>query len=474
MSQRFQIEDLVVQDQSGVVFRALDTETGREVALRRFFPFGGKGGGLDADEQIAYNIAVKRLAGVSHPALRSVICGGCDVIDGMPFIATEWVEGKRLYALTERAPLALDQVIHLLHQVLEVCQLLSQALEDEAIWVETDLQAIVVGAEGSGRGITFWILPLRLLGRSNSEHGFTSIITLTEEVMVWHGKGTSNQVAVGLERWLKWLRDAAPTTSLQQVREMLVAYVDVKPPAPTKHLVHHAARPVFVSKNKKKSGKWLLMAAAALTLTTLGLGGWFLIKQREVSLAKVETEAVAAWIPMRQGAEIPLAGLRDQDDLALKAAPVGLVQARPKREISPAEASQRGAELLQAQQNSEREMEARRIEIAKRDGVFEIADHAFLLERKNTEVSLRGEVREVQFSDKGNGATLYLDFSHADLRNGVRGFVMRKDLNESMTLVALQKLVGRNILLRGKVSTPTSRNRPEIEVKDLAAIQEVK
>ena len=95
MTRRFQIEDLTAQDETGVVFRALDTETGATVAVRRFFPFGANGGGLSADEQSAYDIAVGRLAGLNHPAMRAVICGGCDPVDGMPFIATEWVRAIR-------------------------------------------------------------------------------------------------------------------------------------------------------------------------------------------------------------------------------------------------------------------------------------------------------------------------------------------------------------------------------------------
>ena len=121
MIKRFQIEDLLVQDLSGVVFRAWDTETGQTVAVRRFFPFGANGGGLEDEEQAAYQVAVGRLAAISHPALRTVICGGCDPIDGMPFIATEWIEGARLRSFIERGPLTPAEATHLLGQALEVC-----------------------------------------------------------------------------------------------------------------------------------------------------------------------------------------------------------------------------------------------------------------------------------------------------------------------------------------------------------------
>ncbi|MEO8616963.1 MAG: hypothetical protein ABI600_17620, partial [Luteolibacter sp.] len=138
MSQRFQIEDLVAQDSLGVVFRALDTETHAVVAVRRFFPFGADGGGLNKEEEIAYGIAVSRLAGLSHPSMRAVVFGGCDPIDGMPFIATEWIEGKSLQFFLERQSLTPSRAIRIIKSALEICELLSQLLAEEGVWVETD------------------------------------------------------------------------------------------------------------------------------------------------------------------------------------------------------------------------------------------------------------------------------------------------------------------------------------------------
>ena len=77
MQNRFHIEELVDQDESGVVFRAVDSETGTIVAVRRFFPFGAGGGGLNEDEQAAYQIAISRLASLrqTYPNLEGVIIG---------------------------------------------------------------------------------------------------------------------------------------------------------------------------------------------------------------------------------------------------------------------------------------------------------------------------------------------------------------------------------------------------------------
>jgi hypothetical protein len=288
VSQRFQIEDLVVQDTSGVVFRALDTETNQQVALRRFFPFGAKGGGLDADEQIAYNIAVARLSAVSHPSLRAVISGGCDPIDGMPFIATEWIEGTRLQSYIDRGPLTPDEATNLLTQALEVCQLLSEVLAEEAVWVETGLQAIVVGAEGTGRGITFWIAPLKWLGKNDSQRGLVSIITLTEAIMGWNGKTVPDQAGRGLGGWLKWLRGAARTTSLHEAREMLAASIGVEPPVPTKDLVREATRP---PRGKKKSFGIPFAVFGCAVLAATALGGWGLIQRNSMATVDKEPEA---------------------------------------------------------------------------------------------------------------------------------------------------------------------------------------
>lgn len=277
MIRRFQIEDLIVQDGSGVVFRALDTETGKMVALRRFFPFGTHGGGLKEEEQTAYNIALGRMSGLNHPALRSVVCGGCDPVDGVPFIATEWIEGSTLDPIIQQRPLPADVAVLLLTQVLEVSEMLSQVLADEAVWVETELSTIVLGDEQSGRGFTFWISPLKWLGGSENPRGLESIIALTEKIMGWKGQTVNDEAGHGLGVWLRWLRKAAPTATLREARENLAAAIGTEPPPAAKNLVSAATRPPA-----SKSSKVFVLAGLGLVLILTGFGGWQLTRNRTI------------------------------------------------------------------------------------------------------------------------------------------------------------------------------------------------
>ncbi len=463
MSQRFQIEDLVIQDASGVVFRALDTETNQTVAVRRFFPFGANGGGLQEDEQIAYHIAVERLAAITHPALRAVIAGGCDPVDGMPYIATEWIEGLRLEALAKRAPLDPVDAAKLLSQALEVCELLSEVLAEEAVWVETSLQSIVVAAEGTGRGFTFWIAPLKWLGKNDGQRGLESIITLTEEIMGWRGKIIADQEGRGLGGWLKWLRGTARTTTLHQAREMLAAAIGEEAPIPVKRLVRQAiARPV-VTARKKKPSRWPILIAVAAASAALAGGGFLLVKR---------SQTARAGMPEIFTAEVS-SPTTEAEAIAIPPSPAAPAPAR-SRERSVAQVNREAAELLASSRKLDREKDARRLEIQNRGNLFEVADGELLLEKKNSEVELEGRLAQVRFSNNGKGATLYLEFSTTPAKDEPRGYIMRKDLTAETNLESLGKFVGKNVRLRGKVGTPSSQRRPEIEIKNLAAVHEVK
>lgn len=467
MSQRFQIEDLVVQDGSGVVFRAWDTETNQQVALRRFFPFGAKGGGLDAEEQIAYNIAVERLSAVSHPSLRAVIGGGCDPIDGMPFIATEWIEGTRLQSYVDRGPLTPDEATNLLTQALEVCQLLSEVLAEEAVWVETGLQAIVVGAEGTGRGITFWIAPLKWLGKNDSQRGLASIVTLTEAIMGWNGRASPDQAGRGLGEWLKWLRGAARTTSLHEAREMLAASIGVEPPLPAKHLVRQATRSSGGGKKKKKSSGIPFAVIGCAVLAATALGGWALVRRNSVALKQAEIILPPATGTIATSVPEPIPG-PPQAGTPPPSAPV--------REKSVDDVNRQAAEMVAAAKRATAEKEAKTAltdkEIADRGGVFTPSDSKLLAEQKGRPVVVEGVVADFEYSK--SKATLYLVFSQNAPREDVHGAIFLKDVGEDLHEQSLRALVGKKIRMSGNVDIEGKSNRLIIPIKSRSAIQEVK
>jgi len=426
--QRFHIEDLIAQDMSGVVFRALDTDTGQPVALRRFFPFGVDGGGLNAAEQPAYRCALDRLAGLSHPALRSVIAGGCDPVDGMPFIATEWIEGAPLQALMAQGPLPIPVATELLTQVLEVCAALSDLLGEEAVWVETDLQSIIVGSQCSGRRFTFWISPLTWLGEAEKSRGLAEILTLAENLLGWHDRRVSARAGGGLGRWLNWLRGAAGTASLHEAQEALAAAAGATPPYATRHLVTPPASP----RSRMPApviGLWV--ANLGLASLAAGLGGWLFVR-RPASDAAQAVPSAATTVDA-----LPLPDPTRPEP--------GVVQPTARIAQPAADPSPRG--------------------------VIPWTNHELLAQYEDQEVVVEGVLAKIDFS--GKKKTMYLLFSIAPEKDDARGAVACKTAAAELSESALTPLIGKKIRLHGPVNVQKSfgLRRPEILLRDRSALE---
>jgi hypothetical protein len=403
---RFNIEDLIVQDASGVVFRALDLETGKTVAIRRFFPFGADGGGLHEDERIAYDIAIGRLSGLRHPALRAVVCGGCDPVDGMPFITTEWVEGAPLRAVLSEGPLSTEVAVSLITQALEVCELLSHVLAEEAVWVETDPQTIILG-KSSGRPFTFWISPLKWLGGGEENRGLESLVTLTEEIMGWSGRIISDQAGRGLGGWLNWLRGNAGNISLKEARESLAASVGAEPPPPATKLVVDAMRPT--TKKPSRITLWIILA---LGLAIIAAGAWFLLRS-------------PAGAPLK----IPKAPTLEQRASERAAA----------LSAEAAEADRDHAEILAGQETA----------AAQRGGAILWKDNELLLSKKGAPVVVEGIVRHITTSKTRK--TIYLLFADEDDGKATRAAISVDPASSAAAVDQLQSYLGKVVGVSGKV-----------------------
>jgi len=448
--ERFHIEDLVAQDASGVVFHALDSSTGAMVALRRFFPFGVNGGGLQGDERLAYCKAVNGLTGIRHLALRSIVAGGCDSVDGMPFIATEWIEGISLRQIVGEKSLTPIEVADLLQRVLEVSEILSEVLGREGIWVETEMQSIVRGADGSGQGFTFWVSPIKWMSKNESQSGLVTLIRLTEDLMGWSGRMVADHEGRGLARWLNWLRGVSPNTRLKEVREALVALLQVAPPATVSRSPRPASKSPIVPIKKR-----LRIPAAVfgiLVLAAAAASGWALIRWNHSKFGLGESTRLDEVLDREfLMGKSPKKNRAVKDDEVLE--PV---------ELKAREMPKMSREKAQLSKNSA---------VLSGKDCFTPEDHDRLVAQAGNEVYLEGGLSEIAYSKSGK--TLYLQFSKQPGLGDVRGAVEESNITGDLTKAKLSPLIGSRIRLRGvvRVFAAGSSSRPVILILNRRSIE---
>lgn len=285
VNNRYEIQDILAQDESGVAFHAEDRKSKREVVLRRFFPFGVDGGGLEGEERTAYETAVRRLKKVSHPALRSVLDGGSDPVDGMPFLVTEWHEGEPLAERLKIRPLSPPSAKALADLALECCQILSDAFGEETVWIETDPRSVVLGGPDSDRKVTFWISSLRWLGGSDSGKGLQSIAEMIGTVTGWDPNSVPDQAGGGLGWWFKTLSQNPEIWNLEQAKKALhdgppVANPTATVPVPHPTMLSSGPQTIPASAGlphyqpSTRTVIWPWIVAGVLTTGALGFVAW--------------------------------------------------------------------------------------------------------------------------------------------------------------------------------------------------------
>ncbi len=120
---RFAVEREVGRGGVGIVYRAYDTATKREVALKVI-----AAGEVDASEQARFTREGQVLSELDHPgivrvvAFGSIEAGSGEILgrrldNDAPYVAMEWLEGEDLQVRQRRAPLTLRQAIDVARQV---------------------------------------------------------------------------------------------------------------------------------------------------------------------------------------------------------------------------------------------------------------------------------------------------------------------------------------------------------------------
>jgi hypothetical protein len=125
----------------------------------------------------------------------------------MPYLVTEWVEGESLSNVLGTTAMPADMTIALVQQVFDVCKLLSETLQSEAIWIDTNPQSIIVCNPNENPTFSFRICPFKWLGTSRAHlKDMSSIVSLIESLMGWKSKLVSDQAGKGLGGYIKLLR----------------------------------------------------------------------------------------------------------------------------------------------------------------------------------------------------------------------------------------------------------------------------
>jgi len=435
-----------------VVFRANDLEGGGDVTVRRFFPRGMGEGGLSEKERTAFEIAVQRFACATHPALRAVIAGGWDAVDGVPFIVSEWVEGTPVSDQLAAGPLQPRRAIDIIMGALEISEVISQLLAEQAVWIETDPTSIIEASGDSKRGTTFGISPFKWLGPDEERRSLKPLVQLTEDLMGWRNKLVNDQAGNGLATWLKWLKQNAFQTTLAEARENLAAATGAPPPPPTSRLVRQSTKPMVpraatvqvqqVPVQRVKASKTPMIAGGVALLVVLAIGGW-IAKTGQIPFKK-QLEAAKAEVapPVRKS--------------ALDYAPP--LPTREEEEEPAATASAPAASAPAASTSS-----------GSSDKVYQMQEVAALMKKENQWATLEGKVESVFYNQEKT--QIFLQMEKSD-RNDACGFIISKDASGSLSYDELQKLVGKTIRIRGKVGIGAGAfgKRPKIQIKDRESI----
>ena len=438
------------------------------VAVRRFFPFGADGGGLFDEERAEYDLAVERLAELKHPGLRAVLTGGCDPVDGMPFVVTEWIEGRCLAEILEHGVFSPAATIKALDRALEISEALSAVLGEGALWVDTAPSLIIEDGGESHRGLTFSMCPVKWLGGEISRHNLLPVAELAEDLLGWRGMKVPDQAGQGLGLWLKWLRANAATLTVFQVRASLANFAGGPAPEPARTAARPPPQPgasppppearelpqpalslrPLVRPKKPSSKRPFVLVGVLCSGMALAAAGWWVTRQPWVSRVRWSLAATPPAPPLEA---LP-------PDAPPKPVPVPKPAAQTPAPAAPAAAGTQPP--LAADTN--------------RSGVFQSGDTQRIMQEKDHEVTVEGVLKNIRVTDSGK--TLYLEFVETTKRDEVRGCVMTKNVAQDLSEQSLKPLLGKRIRITGvvRIMHHLKVKWPEVLLRDRKSIQEVK
>lgn len=481
LTNRYEIQELVAQDETGVLYRVRDRQDGGVAALWRFFPMGAGGGGFQEDERVAYRGTVEALRQLRHPSLCGVLDGLVDEVDGIPQLVTEWAEGERLSEVLTQRTLAPEEAVALAGQGLEVIELLGQFFGEEAEWLEMEPGAVVIDLD---RFVCrFRICPLQVLGVGERDGGVQGLGYLVEHVMGWEGRVVPSASAGGLGGWVARAKEGGWPVSeamkaLIKVRavwtgeevpreealgEVPAAAATAGAGATAVVLPRALAPPppqvqVYQKPAVGSSGAWLGMVGVGVVV--LGMAGWLLVKKPWESRPQIREDSSSRVVVAEGRTASSLAAAETRGSSAVLREE-GQLSAQERIDRQFRETSKEMGLVV----NEDGEVEA------KKPRVFSPEDGAAMRNWLGEEVVLEGRVARVRASTSGK--TRYIEFSDELGKDVVCARFSGKP-GKKDSLAELKKLLGQTCRFRGeaKIERGTGRivlhleRRDQIEVID--------
>ncbi len=450
--ERFELLDILSQDKHGIVYVAWDSVLAQKVTIRRFLPFGPNGGGLETDEAAVFESAADRISALKHKSLRSVMFGGVDPIDSIPYLVNEWVEGVSLKSLLAEEQMEPELVIDVLRIALETSVVLSQVLGEDAVWVETEASAIFVGADETERGFTFWISPFKWLGGEQQSRKLSSIVELGEELAGWKKKLVSDNAGYGLGGWLKWLK-RNPDVSLKEALESLASSTgQALPPAVEEPVVVQQTLRPSAPKLNHASSKTPITIAVVLAVLVMIAALIFFTKKASSETAsdpaesqkpatKVSAPPTKAPTPA-MGAPLPVSDATARvNALAEKLQR----EAEERSNLASEKLAQKAADI------------AAQVALVESRGGYHSPDQSELVRtyKMGAPIKLKGVLLGVRASDTGK--SIYLNFSDPVDQNLTNVVLKEVDFKDNYSVEEFQKFIGKSVTINGNVFTESTK-----------------
>jgi len=442
---RFRIEEMVYQDETGVVFRGWDTARELPVAIRRFFlpeailkKLAEKKHG-----RTLLSLGIEELQGLSAPKLRKVVSGGFDEVDGTPYLVTEWWEGQSLRTVISEQQVQGNDRAQFLKQAGELVDALPEKMEELLGWSEEDV--VLERTSGGGTIFSFWICARSFFSRQAGDSKET--IAPKKAMMVIANRLVSSGSAPLVTS------AGIPTQSSQR-------------PEP----LAEAPKPVLKSAQSGGGGKLVGLLVLAL-LSTLAVVGYILVKQsgsevastaetsvrQEVigetqeDLNKIIEEEFVEESSLAEVEEVPAAQplRRESESVAEHITEADPEETEFEAQVAMNSASEPVVEVVE--EVLEEPLEEEKI-IEQSSFVTEEAfspqDLEGLRTKKGEEIQIRGFVGKVAKSG-GKGAWWYLEFGN--YREEAFGVFKHQQSQEGADWVDWESFVGQEVLVTAKV-----------------------